>query len=173
MKFKLSEFALIAEIISAIAIILSLFFIGFQLNNNARATRSATANASIASLGAWYAGLGNSEQASTNFYTAITNPDGLTQEQWFQFVMSFHAAMLNFQNSYYLVAEGTLDNQIRDSMTSVIAAVKDQPGFLLYWKQRKPIFFSEFQSYVDEIIVSKQVNSEGIYKEIEPDGANP
>ena len=49
MKHKLSDYALIAEIISAFAIILSLIFVGFQLSDNAAATRSATANATTAS----------------------------------------------------------------------------------------------------------------------------
>jgi hypothetical protein len=169
-KFKLSDYAQIAEIISAFAIVLSLFFVGFQLRDNAKATRSATANASIASLSAWYAGIGLSEQASANYYTATTNPDALTQEEWSQFVMGVHAAFLNYQNSYYLAAEGTLDHEIRDSITSSIAAVKDQPGFLRYWQQRKPLFFPEFQTYVDGIIASDQINSQGVYIKKEPAG---
>ena len=42
MKMMLSEYAQIAEIVGAFAIILSLIFVGYQLNNNAKATRSAT-----------------------------------------------------------------------------------------------------------------------------------
>jgi len=170
MKLKLADYAQIAEIVGAFAIILSLVFVGFQLNDNAKATRSATANATIAPMSAWYAGNGQNEQAASLFLNAIENPDAQTREEWFQFVMNFHALMLNFQNSFYLVEEGTLDHEIRDSLTAVIAAVKDQPGFLLYWRQRKPIFFPEFQDYVDGIIASEQVNSEGIYKQIEPEG---
>ena len=41
MKTSLSDFAQIAEIISAVAIVLSLIFVGFQLSDNAAATRSA------------------------------------------------------------------------------------------------------------------------------------
>jgi len=160
----------ISQIIAVLAILASLFFVGFQLRDNAKATRSATANASIASLSAWYAGLGLSEQASANYYTGITNPDALPQEEWIQFVMGLHAAFLNFQNSYYLAQEGTLDHEIRNSLTAAIAAVKDQPGLLRYWQQRKPIFFPEFQNYVDGIIASDQVNSQGVYKKIEPAG---
>ena len=93
----------------------------------------------------------------------MENPDSLSREQWYQFVMTFHAAMLNFQNSFYLVEEGTLDHEIRDSLTAVIAAVKHLPGFHRYWEQRKPIFFPEFQVYVDGILVSDQQNSEGLY----------
>ena len=143
MKLKLSECAQIAEIVGAVAIVLSLIFVGFQLNDNARATRSATATATIASMSSWYAGSGQSDQTSANFLNAIENPDAQTREEWFQFVMNFHAFMLNVQSSYYLVEEGTLDLEIRNSLTAVIMGVKDLPGFRLYWKQRKAIFFPE------------------------------
>lgn len=167
MKFKLSECAQIAEIVGAFAIVLSLIFVGFQLNDNAKATRSATATATIASMSSWYAGSGQSDQASANFLNAIEDPDAQTREQWFQFVMNFHAFMLNVQSSYYLVEEGTLDLEIRDSLTAVIMAVKDQPGFRLYWKQRKAIFFPEFQGYIDTIMASEQTDSKGLYKDVE------
>jgi hypothetical protein len=173
MKRNLSEYAQIAEIISAIAIVLSLIFVGFQLNNNAKATRSATATATIDSMSSWYAGTGQSDQASVNFINAIENPDGQTREQWFQFVMNFHAFMLTVQNSYYLVDEGTLDLEIRDSLTAVITAVKDLPGFRLYWKQRKAIFFPEFQSYIDTIMASEKMDSQGLYKDLEAKEEDP
>ena len=173
MKLKLSEYAQIAEIVGAFAIILSLIFVGYQLNDNAKATRSATASATIASMSSWYAGSGQSVQASANFLNAMENPDELTREQWFQFVMNFHAFMLNVQNSYYLVEEGTLDLEIRDSLTAVIMAVKDQSGFQLYWKQRKAIFFLEFQDYIDTIIASEKTNSKGLYKDVEAKAENP
>lgn len=168
MKLKLSECAQIAEIIGAVAIVLSLIFVGFQLNDNAKATRSATATATIESMSSWYAGLGQSDQASTNFLNSIEDPDGQTREQWFQFVMNFHGFFLNVQSSYYLVEEGTLDLEIRDSLTAVIAGVKDQPGFHQYWEQRRDIFFPEFQNYVDAILASEMVNSKGLYKNVIP-----
>ena len=169
MKIKLSEYAQVAEIISAFAIILSLIFVGYQLKDNATATRSATTNATIASMTSWYIANGQSAQASAVFLNGIEDPDGQTREQWFQFVMNFHALFLNFQNSFYLVEEGTLDYEIRDSLTAVIAGVKDQPGFHRYWKQRRDIFFPEFQAYVDAILASEIVNSKGLYRNIVPE----
>jgi hypothetical protein len=168
MKLKLSEYAQIAEIVSAFAIVLSLIFVGFQLKDNAKATRSATANATVASIGAWYAGNGQNEQASAVLLNGIENPDSLSREQWFQFAYNMHALLLNFQNSYYLVEEGTLDQDVRDSQTVVIAAVKDQPGFLRVWSQRRDIFFPEFQTYVDAIIASDEVKSKGLYRDVHP-----
>lgn len=149
--------------VGGLGVILSLLFLGWQVNDSAKATRSATANAAIASISSWYGGMGQSAQTSANFLNAMTNPELLDREQWYQFTMNFHAAMLNFQNAYYLVDEGTLDPQIRDSLTSVIGAVKNLPGFTKYWTQRRQIFFEEFQGYIDGIIASDIENSEGLY----------
>ncbi|MFT7314147.1 MAG: hypothetical protein ACI9J5_002289, partial [Paraglaciecola sp.] len=50
MKYKLSEVAEIAEIIGAVAIVLSLVFVGAQLQKNTSATKSASAIAAANSM---------------------------------------------------------------------------------------------------------------------------
>ena len=169
MKLKLSEYALVAEIISAFAIILSLIFVGFQLKDTAAATRSATANATTASLSSWYVAIGQDLEASTVYLTAMENPDALSREQWFQFVMNLHGLMLNFQNNFYLAGEGTLDSDFRDSLKAATYSVKDQPGFHRYWQQRRDIFFPEFQAYIDAIVSSEQPASKGVYGDVIPE----
>lgn len=59
-------------------------------------------------------------------------PDALTPEEWFQFVISVHALMLSFQNSCYLVREGTLDPEVHASITEAMIATKDQQGFIRF-----------------------------------------
>ena len=141
MKYKLSDIAHIAEIIGAVAIVLSLIFVGIQLNDSTRATRSATANESISTVTAWYSELGHNEQSSALFWNALADPTALTPEEWVQFVFNLHGLMLPFQNSYYLAQEGTLDAEVQQSITEAIVAAKEQPGFHLFWRQRRGIFF--------------------------------
>ena len=47
MKEKLQEYALLAEIISAVVIVISLFFVGFQIQDGNRETRAATVQAQL------------------------------------------------------------------------------------------------------------------------------
>ena len=65
--------------------------------------------------------------------------------------------------------QGTLDDRITQSLTEVIIAVKDQPGFQLFWRQRKAIFFPEFQDYIDTTMSSDRQVSEGVYKDFNPE----
>jgi hypothetical protein len=120
-------------------------------------------------VAAWYRELGNCEQSSALFYNALADPEAQTPEEWLQFVLLVHAVILVFQNSYYLVREGTLDDTITQSITEALIGVKDQPGFQLYWRQRKSIFFPEFQDYIETIISSDRRFSEGVYKDIHPE----
>jgi len=118
---------------------------------------------------AWYGEMGNCEQSSALFYNALADPEAQTPEAWLQFVLHLHGLFLAFQNSYYLAIEGTLDDRITQSLTEVIVAVKDQPGFQLFWRQRKAIFFPEFQDYIDATMSSDRQVSEGVYRDINPE----
>ncbi len=169
MKYKLSDIAKVAEIISAIAIVLSLVFVGVQLNDNTRATRSAIASKTVSTLEAWYVGIGTSPQTSALFYNAMANPEDQTPQEWYRFVMMVHGLMINYQNSYYLVQQGTLDEATHKTMTDTLHSVKDQPGFQLYWQQRGSIFFKDFQDYVNEIMTSDRNVPQGVYPQQKSD----
>ncbi len=154
MKFRLKELALLAEILGGIAILISLTFVGMQFKENAKATRSANASATIATLADWYNDIGNNSESSELFYNFMADPDVLTPQQRFQAVMHLHGLFVIFQNSFYLTKEGTLDSEMQNSLTSVILGGKDQPGFRFYWEKRKSYFYNEFRDYVEDLIVN-------------------
>ena len=60
MEYNLEYIALFVEIIGGIAIIISLVFVGLQLKESAKATRSSTAATTVSELTSWYSNLGNS-----------------------------------------------------------------------------------------------------------------
>ena len=163
MKEKLQEYALIAEIVGAVTIVVSLLFVGFQLHENTMATRSATASAASATTSAWYTALGTSEQSSALFFQFINDPDALTPEQRMQAVFAIHGVIINFQTSFMLAEQGTLDPQIKDTILEALVVVKDKPGWIYFWEQRKPFFFEEFQAYVEELTNVERTTSNDIF----------
>lgn len=163
MKFKLKDLALIAEIAGGIAILTSLIFVGIQLRSNAKATKSATATATIASMSSWYSDLGNNQQSSQIFWKFMTTPDSVTQEEQLQVIFNLHATYLLLQNSYLLVQDGTLDLRIQESLSQAIKGASKQPGMIVYWKLRKSLFIEEFQTYVDEIFQTSDTLGESIF----------
>ncbi|WNC70786.1 hypothetical protein RGQ13_11655 [Thalassotalea psychrophila] len=163
MNEKLSDYSSIAEIISAVAIVLSLIFVGVQLQENTKATRADSAISASTATAQWYIALGGSAENSTLFRNFVMQPEALTKEQRFQAVMNLHAILLIFQNNFYLASEGTLDAKMKDSIAEAVVVIKDQPGWRLYWKERRAIFLPEFQAYIDELTKAERKVSLGIY----------
>lgn len=82
LKLKLSEMANIAEIVAAAAIIVSLVYVGVQVNDSTRAVRSATANDISAAVSSWYITVGSNQQASQIYYGGMRNPDSLSPQEF-------------------------------------------------------------------------------------------
>ena len=169
MKLKLSEVASIAEIIGAVAIIVSLVYVGIQVNDSTRAVRSATASETTAAMSAWYINVGASEQASQIFYEGMTNPEALTQQETTQYIYMSHGLFLEYQAAYYLSQEGTLDFKLQESLVNTIAGVREMPGFRMYWRQRRDLFEPGFRTFVDDLIESGTTNRnvEELYRQTE------
>ncbi|MDG1995700.1 MAG: hypothetical protein P8J14_04335 [Emcibacteraceae bacterium] len=163
----LSNLALIAEIIGAIAIIITLAFVGYELKENTKSTKSATASAVAASTSAWYSELGDNEQSSSLFLHFMQNPDALTPELRFQASMKVHGMLVVLQNSYYLMCEGTLDKGILTYISGAILSVHNQPGWKWYWEQRKGMFYKEFQDYIDGLGTDGVLYSQGFFQQSE------
>lgn len=164
MKLKLKEIALITEILGGIAILISLIFVGIQLKESTKATRSSTATATIGTMTDWYAAMGTDAETSSAFWRYLADPEQMTKEEQLQHIYNLHGIFLTFQNSFYLAREGTLDERILESLNQVVIGVKDQPGFKLFWKTRKSIFFKEYRDYVEKTLNSDKKISEGVYK---------
>ena len=63
MKSRISELASIAEIIGAFAVVISLIYVGIQVNDNAGSVRSAAANDANVATQSWYLQVGTDQQA--------------------------------------------------------------------------------------------------------------
>ena len=156
------KFKSIPEILSVLAVVLSLIFVGLEVNESTRATRSATAAEITATIVEWYTALGSDQEASDVLRRFVTDPRSLTIEEQYQAVMNIHALMLILQSSFYLEEEGTLTPQIRRSMTM---AMTSEPGIRFYWEQRKPIFVNEdFIAFIEQLFEDGYTHSQDFYR---------
>jgi hypothetical protein len=161
---NLQDWASIAEIVGGIAVIISLIYVGLQVNDSTSAIRSAAASDATTAMQSWYLEMGRNRQASDIWFNAMRSPEPLPANDEFQFLMSMHTAILGMQNSYLLSKEGTLDAEFREAVTTAIVAVKDLPGMERFWKQRKGFFHIGFAEYVDGLLARDAIETLDIYK---------
>jgi len=164
LRLKLSEWASIAEIAGAIAVMISLIHVGHQVNDNTSAIRSAAANDASVAMQAWYLEMGSKRQTSDMWFNAMTSAEPLLTHDEFQFMMMMHAVLLGMQNSYLLSEQGTIDPEFREAITTAIVAVKDLPGVGRYWRQRRGFFHSAFAEYIDGLLARESIETLDMYR---------
>jgi len=160
----LVEYASLAEIVAALAVVISLIYVGLQVTASTRAVRSAAANDANVAMQSWYLEVGGNRQVSDLWINAMRGANDLSPEDEFQFLMLTHAGFLGFQNSYLLADEGTLDPSIKDAITSAIRGVKGLPGYELYWRQRKDYLHPGFAQYVEELRRLDSLDTVDVYR---------
>ena len=161
---NLQDFASVAEIVGAVAVVVSLIYVGLQVNDSASAIRSSATSEATSAVQSWYLEMGSNRQASDIWFKALTSPEPLPARDEFQFMMSMHASLLGMQNSYLLSQEGTLDAEFREAVTTAIVSVKDLPGMDRYWRQRRGYFHAGFAKYVDGILAQGPIEILDMYK---------
>jgi hypothetical protein len=161
---SLEQLGLVADIVSAIAIVITLVYLALQIKDSARSSRSAAVTDATTAMQAFYQELGSNPATSKLFLEAVTNPDALSQQDQFQFLMLMHSCFLGFQRSFFLAREGTLDVALRDSIGTAMHAVNRMPGMHLYWRQRKAYFQPEFVEWVEGLLAREPLNDMDAYR---------
>ena len=161
---NLQDLASVAEIVGGVAVVISLIYVGLQVNSSTSAIRSAATSEATTAVQSWYLEMGSNRQASDIWFNALTSPEPLPARDEFQFMMSMHASLLGMQNSYLLSKEGTLDADFREGVTTAIVSVKDLPGMGRFWRQRRGYFHTGFAKYVDGILAQDPIETLDMYK---------
>ena len=171
MKLRLSELASIAEVIGAIAIVVSLIYVGVQVEDSTRAVRSATASETATAISSWYSDLGTNFQASDVFLRGGPKPELLTPAETAQYIFLTHGLMYQYQTAYYLAEEGTLDVELQQSLMETFQGIRELPGFLMYWEQRGHVFQPGFRAFVENVVANGETNTafERLYRRSDAD----
>jgi hypothetical protein len=141
MKEILEEYALIAEIISAIAIIISLVFVGLQIKENTKATQASTFH-EIAALDIQILlSLGNSQESARLISTFRENPDVLSEKELNHGFYLFAAEVRHVENLFLQNENKMLSKKDWDSRKSLVEGMVQTPGFGALLKSPNRKFF--------------------------------
>ena len=86
-RVKLKEMALLAEIVGAFAIVISLIYVGVQVHDSNRAVRSDSSNNANVAVQQWYLNIGSDTQSSRIFYKVLMSETPKSSEDEFQFMI--------------------------------------------------------------------------------------
>jgi len=166
MKVKLSDIASLAEVVGAIAVVISLLYVGTQVRDTTRAVRSAAVNDANTALQSWYQMMASDPQLRKTFLDGTLSQEPLSRDEEFGYMMTGQAVMYAYQNIFLLGQEGSLDSSVMSSLNAGMLATRHTPGFARFWTERRNFFFPEFAAWVDKVIAAPEapLDSMSIYR---------
>jgi|Laugresp1bdmlbsn_1035097.scaffolds.fasta_scaffold25906_1 hypothetical protein len=98
MKTKLQDIALLAEIVGAVAIVISLFFVGMQLKENTAAVQANSSQASFDSSRQFLLGIALDEDLSRIRQTGSADPSSLTPLEYSRYSTVEYSNLIYYQS---------------------------------------------------------------------------
>ena len=149
----LEQSAYIGEILAAIAVIVSLIYVGIGVRHNARATEAGTVHSIVETWGAFDSALAQNADLTRIWFDGLLDPANLEEVAGRRFVALMHSAGRLFQNIYYQHHQGNLPEHIWTGLEYFQGQILQSPGGRRYWELRKGIYGRDFQDYVDNEIM--------------------
>lgn len=129
MSELLEQYALIAEIISAIAVIVSLTFVGFQIRGNTKATQASTFHEITALDIQLLLSFANTQESARIISTFRADPNSLSVEEYNQGFYFFAAEVRHVENLFLQHKNNMLNARDWNSRKALVEGVVLSPGF--------------------------------------------
>ena len=126
---KLSEYAQIAEVVSGIAVVITVLLLVFEVRNNTAAVESATYDALVSDMATWRMAIVSNPSLLENLYaTRELNSEGIDGirilERQYMLMASFHI----YERAYIQWRAGNIDGEAWERFERQIC-LNQGPGF--------------------------------------------
>jgi hypothetical protein len=149
---KLSEWAHVAEITSAIAVVVSLIYIGLEVNQNTAAVQANT-HQSLIDYG-W----GQTEILLTNetlanlVEKAESNSEALTARERALFYEYTTWRLATWESVFMNHEQGLVDEDVWRAWDGYYRLLTlDKPGYAKFWRDNRNSFYAPFMDHVDSL----------------------
>ena len=144
-----SAVSAIADILAAIAVILTVIYLGIQIRKNTLATHSQTYQLATSALAEMAEIIGSSKELARIFRIGMINPDKLDEDESAQFGYLGISLFRRFENVFFQYQSGMIDEDFWTGHRDNILWFFHRPGMQAWWKDRKFAFSKSFREFLD------------------------
>jgi len=151
-KFGLADWANVAEICAATGVIISLIFVGLQLQSNTEATEAATREA-INQKDMEYLSLRLDSSVLATATAKLDNGEALSPLEESQLIHQEYVNFISFEHSYYQYKKGILevDEWLRHENIVRLQIERSRHAQKM-WASKRHTFTIQFQELVDPFV---------------------
>lgn len=146
----------LAELTAAIAVVISLIFVGFEIRQNSAALQSAAAQAVHDNFAAWYTAAQGDPVLLALSTKGMKDYASLTPTEKAQFIAMFMAFSSHTQDAFFKWREGSLAPELFRGWEYVSMNFFSTPGGKAFWDERRYMFADEFDDYIVNDIMTRE-----------------
>jgi hypothetical protein len=147
----LETLAQIGEFVSAVAVVVSLAYLAYQVRQNTQSLRSENYARAHDRVAAVQARLGDPAHARV-FGRAVWDPSTLTAAERIQFAWALYEMFGAFEFMYHQSQAGALPPEVWDRWSDTLGWWTTLPGVRTWWRSKPAPFSSSFTRYVEDRI---------------------
>lgn len=149
----------IGQTIAVAALIVSLVFVGVQINQNTRATQAASHNAVSDSLNEINRMFAENADLTEIWLRGLVDRQALTAEERWRFDSALRAYMHVCETMFVQASLGAGDKGIMLAEEGGISTVLASPGTREWWEENPYGFCAEFRLYVEKLATPAKIEA--------------
>ncbi|MGR8948221.1 MAG: hypothetical protein ACU84Q_09260 [Gammaproteobacteria bacterium] len=146
----LHDLASIAEIVGALAVVVTLIYLTLELRRNTAATRQQSYHDIVTRRAAWFDTMTRHAEF-TEIFIKGQNAEDLDEVESQQYVAGMITFLSHFQDVYLQHRSGIVEKGVWDAERKMLAAVTSAKGFKNWWTEASQYFIDEFVEEVERI----------------------
>lgn len=155
---RLGDWAHIAEIIGATAVVVSLIFVGLQISQNTAATRASASQAVHSAFADWYQSVQSDPDLLSLSTRGMQDYGSLSPTEKSQFIALFMSFSLDTQDAFYKWRDGSLDPELWRTWELVSMNLYSTPGGKAFWKERSYLFADSYRDFIQNDLMLREVH---------------
>ena len=153
---NLNDLANIGQVIGAVAVVVSLFYVAHQIRQNTNAVRSATSQTVHEHFANWYHVLASDPVLSQIAAKGLRDYTSLSEQERVRFIAAFMSFLSYSQNAFLKWRQKLLAPELWLGWEFVIMNLVCAPGGKAFWKDRGYMFGEEFRRYVENDLMKRE-----------------
>jgi len=154
-SMNLGDLANLGQVIGALAVVVSLFYVAHQIRQNTNAVRSAAAQVVHEHFASWYHLLAADAELSQVAVNGLRDYSSLSERDKARFIATFMAFLSYSQNAFLKWREGILEPPLWMGWELLIMNLVAAPGGREFWKERGYLFGEEFRRHVEDDLMKR------------------
>ena len=149
MPMTLEQLSFLAQIISAIAVVSSLIFVGYQLRQGTKAARASSSMAHSQTYHAIITVIMADGEFARIWRRTLEDPSQASEDEWVRVVAYLSALFRFYESSRVLWLRGQLDEEHWQNIEQQATILSAQPGVIAWWEIRRHWHSSSFRDWFE------------------------